>query len=74
PMFSSRYETGRRDLDASAAKLAANLGERQNVDASYFSTAAQALTVPSTFLSLRYSGIVSERMFFHATVSRQRAD
>ena len=44
------------------AKLNAQLGDRQNVAASYG-------TLPSSFLSLHYTGIVSSNMFVTASFS-----
>jgi hypothetical protein len=70
--------TERMEIPGSAgyARMNANLGERQNLDAAFRSatatSASPALTIPSSFLSLRYTGIVSDNMFFTATISRRQ--
>ena len=48
------------------AKLSTDLGTRHNVSATSFGDSE----LPSSFLSLRYTGIVSNSMFFTATISR----
>jgi hypothetical protein len=58
------------------AKLATQLGSRQNLAATFASQRgsepAFAIpgTTPSSFLSLRYTGIVSDSMFFSTSFSR----
>jgi hypothetical protein len=60
-------------------KLSAQLGDRQSLAAS-FSAGRELLTpapttaadrIPSSFLSLRYTGVVSSNMFFSATFSQR---
>lgn len=66
------------DLSGFDAKLNAAVGERQSLDAALHSarpanntsTATPNLTVPSSFLSLHYAGIISSNSFFTATFSR----
>jgi hypothetical protein len=61
------------------AKLTGQLGERQTFDAVFeagrqpFTTAPNAVTgvTPSSFLSLRYTGVVSSNMFFNASFSHR---
>lgn len=50
------FATGERNPRSTGAKLNAQLGPRQNVTASYGA-------LPSSFLSLHYTGIVSSNMF-----------
>jgi hypothetical protein len=58
------------------SKLAMQLGSRQNLAATFASQQGSAPafaipgTTPSSFLSLRYTGIVSDRMFFNTSFSR----
>ena len=61
------------------AKVMANLGNRHDFSAA-FSTGRDAITtsapmtfgtVPTSFLSLRYTGIVSSNMFFDVNVSQR---
>lgn len=52
-------------------KVVANIGDRQNLAAS-FNTGGQPF-VPTNFLSLRYTGVISSNMFFNATISRSSA-
>ena len=65
------------------AKLGAQLGSRHSLDALVSSghseisapaLAAEPLTAPSSFLMLRYTGIVSRNMFFSATVSQSSSE
>ncbi len=83
PIFSSRYpalaqnaipETPSRSTNA---KMTAQLGERQSLAASFasardlgFTTVNPGIASPSSFLSLHYTGIVSDHMFFTGTVTR----
>jgi hypothetical protein len=59
------------------AKVIANLGDRNVLNASYaagqntFTTPA-SMSLPSSFLSLHYTGIVSSNMFFTANVTRSK--
>lgn len=60
------------------AKLTGQLGDRQTFDAFFeagrqpYATTpdARAGVTPSSFLSLRYTGVVSSNMFFNASFSR----
>jgi hypothetical protein len=63
------------------ARLAGQLGDRQSFNA-YFEAARQSYATspatfaqigatPSSFLALRYTGIVSSNMFFNASVSQR---
>ena len=62
---------------ATDAKVNANLGDRQMLAASFADTKQSlvttnpnlSLTMPSTFLSLHYTGIVSNNMFVTASFS-----
>lgn len=63
------------------AKLTGQLGDRQTFDA-FFEAARQpyatnpnavAGVTPSSFLSLRYTGVVSSNMFFNASFSQRSA-
>jgi hypothetical protein len=60
------------------AKVTGNIGDRQNLSAS-FDAARQPLTlepgfagavVPTNFLSLRYTGVISSNSFFNVSFSR----
>jgi hypothetical protein len=59
------------------AKVIANLGDRNVLNASYaagqntFTTPA-TVSLPSSFLSLHYTGVVSSNMFFTANVTRSK--
>ena len=66
-------------FEATAAKAGFNLGSRQTLDASFVQQSAafepaSALTIPSTFLSLRYTGIVTPNMFFTMSVSTSKTE
>lgn len=73
PQSPGAAEAVSRAIDA---KLAMQLGSRQNLAATFASQAgtqpAFAIpgTTPSTFLSLRYTGIISDSMFFNTSFSR----
>jgi hypothetical protein len=62
---------------ATSAKLTANLGDRQTLAAAFASartnvfdvSSASPLRLPSSFLALRYNGVISERMFVSGSVS-----
>jgi len=63
------------------AKMTGQIGDRQNLEASFADSRQPELTttgsmftspIPSSFLSLRYTGIVTDNMFFTASVSQQR--
>ena len=57
------FATGERNLKPQTfTKFDAQLGDRQNVAASY-------VTLPSSFLSLHYTGIVSSNMFVTGSFS-----
>lgn len=85
--YESRLTTGVAQLQlperavagALDAKLTGQLGDRQGF-AAFFEAARQpsattpaavAGVTPSSFLSLRYSGVVSSNMFFNASFSRR---
>ena len=51
--------------------MSAQLGDRQSLFASTGREASLPATLPASFLSLHYTGIVSSNMFFTARVSRQ---
>jgi len=55
------------DLRSLDTNLKAQLGDRQSLGATY--NAGQS-TIPSSFLSLRYTGMVSSNMTFSATFNR----
>lgn len=68
--------TETRALDA---KITANLGDRNSLIGTYASTTATTptlspLAIPSSFLSLNYTGIVSDSAFFTATIRRTSTD
>lgn len=73
PQDSRSKEAVSRAIDA---KLAMQLGSRQNLAATFASQRgvapafANAASTPSSFLSLRYTGIVSDQMFFTTSYSR----
>lgn len=50
-----------------AAKMSTNLDERQNLTVN---SSKLSMPLPSSFLSLHYTGIVSSNMFFTVTASR----
>ncbi len=54
-------------------EMTANLGDRQNLAAAFASTRTQSTftpgTIPSSFLSLHYTGIVTNNMFVTASFS-----
>ncbi|HET7707632.1 MAG TPA: hypothetical protein VFM36_16210 [Thermoanaerobaculia bacterium] len=57
------------------AKLDAQLGSRSTLGASFSQQETQAIgampaVVPSSFLSLRYTGVISENIFFNASATR----
>jgi len=64
PLFTPRSVVPRIDLN-----LGAQPTERQNV-AAFFAAAPRA--TPNSFLSLHYTGIVSDSMFVTANISRSR--
>ena len=59
------------------AKLTGQLGDRQNLVASYANSRQQQspvltdLQLPSSFLSLHYTGIISDNMFVTASFSKR---
>jgi len=61
------------------AKVMANLGDRQNLSAIFAqgrqpsTPNALGSTTPSSFLSMRYTGVVSDSMFFTANFSRRES-
>jgi len=69
--------TARVTSRATDSKLTAQLGDRQNLAASFAASRQPALTtapaltgtLPSSFLSLHYTGIVSSNMFISASFS-----
>jgi hypothetical protein len=83
-LFASQYAapfadgaTSRVTSRATDARLTAQLGDRQNLAASFAASRQPALTtaptltgtLPSSFLSLHYTGIVSSNMFISASFS-----
>lgn len=63
-------------VDAVDARLDAQLGSRSTLGASFSRTEAAVASpvmqsVPATFLSLRYTGVVSDNMFFNASFLRR---
>ena len=58
-------------LDAAVAELSSAVGDSQNLAAS-FTQQSQPMMIPSSFLSLHYTGIVSDNMFFTAAFSKSR--
>lgn len=65
------------NLNAFDAKLSAAMGDAHSFDATYsnapvFSPTMPSLTTPSSFLSLRYTGVISSNMFMTAIVSRTK--
>lgn len=78
--FSGLQLPDRAVTGAIDAKLMGQIGDKHNFSASFnagkqpFATTADPLAitgvVPSSFLSLRYTGIVSSNMFFNASFSR----
>lgn len=85
PSIAGRYGALPSNIDAGAgvhagstlAKMTASLGDRQTLAASFASarstvfdvSSASALQLPSSFLALRYNGVVSDRMFVSGSVS-----
>ena len=66
-------------FDATTAKAGFNLGPRQTLDASFVQqdVALQSqspLTIPSTFLSLRYTGILTPNTFFTMSFSTSKTE
>ncbi len=68
------------NANAIDARVMANLGDRQNLAAIFSQNQQPAttggipgtvFTTPSTFLSMRYTGIVTDSMFFTASASRR---
>ncbi|MGZ8866936.1 MAG: hypothetical protein ACXW2P_01235, partial [Thermoanaerobaculia bacterium] len=62
-------------VNAIDARLDAQLGRRSTLGASFSKTEAAAASpvmqsVPATFLSLRYTGVVSDNIFFNASFLR----
>ena len=56
-----------------SSSVFANLGDRNTLGASFSDQRASSpLTIPSSFLSLHYTGIVSPNMFVTASVSQKR--
>lgn len=82
PIFSSRYPALAQNAlskpsRSTNAKMTAQLGDRQSLAASFASardlglmTVNPGVANPSSFLSLHYTGIVSDHMFFTGTVTR----
>ena len=65
PTAESEYSPTVVSIPRLTSNLAASLGDRNSLGASF------RTTIPSSFLSLRYTGIVSSNMFFTAKVSSQ---
>jgi hypothetical protein len=67
------FATGERNeplFRATDAKMNAQLGDRQNLATSFASQ--KSAPIPSSFLSLHYTGIVSSNMFVTASFSELR--
>lgn len=68
-----------RTIDALDGKFAAAIGDRNSLSASLSASRDDGIaatiptaTVPATFLSMHYTGIVSSNAFFTASVTRSR--
>ncbi len=72
PALSQSVERGPATLGF--GMMSAQLGDRQSVVASTIRGGSLLTTLPSSFLSLNYTGIVSSNMFFTARVSRQTSN
>ncbi len=75
PLFASAAPVT-SSVRAIDAKAIANIGDRQNLAATFASTTApslaQPLTVPSTFLSMHYTATVTSSSFFTMDFSESR--
>ena len=65
-------------VEATAAKTGFHLGSRQTLDATFSQQdvapgTQSPLAIPSTFLSLRYTGIVTPNTFFTMSVSTSKS-
>ena len=77
--FGSVQQSVSRGLDT---KLTGQLGDRQNLTASFATSKQTTATpapvlntqIPSSFLTLHYTGIVSDNMFVTASFSKQRSN
>ena len=77
PTFASQYGVDQAISRTTDAKMIAQLGDRQNLAASFAAVRQSGVTtgpiltapIPSSFLSLHYTGIVSNNMFFTASFS-----
>ena len=73
PMFQTTYTQA--PLHAFDAKAVANLGDRQTLSANFSSQTSpvtQVLGVPSNFLSLHYTAVVSSNSYFTMNFSERR--
>ena len=60
------------NMDAAFGKMVAQIGDRQNIIVSGGTETNPFLSVPSTFLSLRYTGTLSSNSFFTASFSQRK--
>lgn len=75
----ARLTSGVAQTQALDAKLTGQLGDRQSFDAFFdaerppYATSPNTLggVTPSSFLSLRYTGVISSNMFFNASFSQR---
>lgn len=83
PRFNSQFVTqlpSNAVTSAVDAKLTADLGSRQNLAASFAASRPASLTtapafiapIPSSFLSLHYTGVLSDNMYVTGSFSEQR--
>lgn len=76
-LLSSQYGVSRADVPAFDAKMIGQIGDRQNLAASFSDTKqptwTAGTTLPTSFLSLHYTGIVTDNMFFTASFSQLRS-
>ncbi len=76
PQTGTSYRVASRGIDAN---LSAQIGDRQSLAASFAAGREPGVTTavtaaaptPASFLSLRYTGVVSNNMFFSANFSRR---
>lgn len=66
----SRYGFADADAGIAAATMVAQLGDRQSLQATARDSRDSVLAIPTSFLSLRYTGIISDSMFVNVSVSR----
>jgi len=71
PMFATTVYGQPQALRTIDTKAIANISDRQNLTASFADT-KMPLTVPSTFLSLHYTGVITSNSFFTMNLSQTR--